>query len=72
VYALRELVELVLHLVGKQRLLVPVPFAVAEAQARLFEVLALNSPLTTGQIDLLNSDNVAGGTLPGLEDLNVT
>jgi uncharacterized protein YbjT (DUF2867 family) len=71
VYTLRELFEIVLHLVGKQRLLVPVPFAVAEAQARLFELLALNSPLTTGQVDLLKADNVAGGTLPGLQDLNI-
>jgi NADH dehydrogenase len=71
VFTLRELVEIVLHLIGKQRLLVSVPFAVAEAHARLFELLALNPPLTTGQVDLLKADNVAGGTLPGLQDLNI-
>jgi len=71
VYTLRELVEIVLRLVGKQRLLVPVPFALAEAQARLFELLALNPPLTTGQVDLLKADNVAGETLPGLQELNI-
>ena len=60
-----------LRLVGKQRLLVPVPFALAEAQARLFELLALNPPLTTGQVDLLKADNVAGETLPGLQELNI-
>ena len=70
VYTLRELVEIVLHLVGKQRLLVSVPFAVAEAQARLFELLP-NPPLTTGQVDLLKADNVASGTLPGLRELNI-
>ena len=48
----------------------PVPFAVAELQARLFEFLP-NPPLTTGQVDLLKADNVASGTLPGLRELNI-
>ena len=49
VYTLRELVCMTLRLLGKRRLLVPVPFAIAEIQARLFELLP-NPPLTTGQI----------------------
>jgi NADH dehydrogenase len=49
---------------------VPVPFAVAQVQARLFELLP-NPPLTTGQVDLLKADNVASGTLPGLRELNI-
>ena len=49
VYTLRELVSVTLHLMGKRRLLIPVPFAVAEIQARLFELLP-NPPLTTGQL----------------------
>jgi uncharacterized protein YbjT (DUF2867 family) len=48
----------------------PVPFAVAEIQARLFELLP-NPPLTTGQVDLLKADNVASGALPGLRELNI-
>ena len=47
-----------------------VPFAVAEIQARLFELLP-NPPLTTGQVDLLKTDNVASGALPGLRELNI-
>ena len=43
-----------LQLMGKRRLLVPIPFAVAEVQARLFELLP-NPPLTTGQVDLLKT-----------------
>jgi uncharacterized protein YbjT (DUF2867 family) len=70
VYTLRELVSMTLHLMGKRRLLIPVPFAVAEIQARLFELLP-NPPLTTGQIDLLKADNVASGTLPGLQELKI-
>ena len=70
VYTLRELVGITLRLVGRRRLLVPVPFAIAEVLARLFELLP-SPPLTTGQVDLLRMDNVASGTLPGLQDLNI-
>src|SRR5437899_9228582 len=57
VYTLREIFEIALRIMGHRRLLVPVPFAVAEVQARLFELLP-RPPLTTGQIDLLKVDNV--------------
>jgi uncharacterized protein YbjT (DUF2867 family) len=70
VYTLRELVEMTLRFTGKWRLIVPVPFAVAEIQARLLELLP-NPPLTTGQVDLLKADNVASGALPGLRALNI-
>ena len=70
VYTLHELVEFVLRLVGKRRLLVPVPFAVAEVQARLFELLP-SPPLTTSQVDLLRMDNLASGDLPGLRELGI-
>jgi len=69
VYTLRDLVRLTLRVIGKRRLLMPVPFAVAEIQARLFEFLP-SPPLTTGQVDLLKTDNVARGTLPGFPELN--
>ena len=69
-YTLRELVGIALRLIGRRRLLVPVPFAVAEVQARLFELLP-SPPLTTGQVDLLRTDNVASGTLPGFRDLDI-
>jgi uncharacterized protein YbjT (DUF2867 family) len=70
VYTMRELSEIVLRITGRRRLLVPVPFAVATVQARLFELLP-NPPLTTGQVDLLKADNVASGTLPGLRELSI-
>jgi uncharacterized protein YbjT (DUF2867 family) len=70
VYTLRELFEITLSLMGIRRLLVPVPFAVAEVQARLFEFLP-NPPLTSGQVDLLKADNVASRDLPGLRELNI-
>jgi uncharacterized protein YbjT (DUF2867 family) len=70
VYTMRELTEVVLRITGKRRLLAPVPFAVAEIQARLFELLP-NPPLTTGQVELLKADNVASVSLPGLRELNI-
>ena len=69
-YTLRELVTMTLHLMRKRRLLIPVPFAVTEIQARLFELLP-NPPFTTGQVDLLKADNVVSGKLPGFRELNI-
>ena len=70
VYTLRELISFALRLIDKRRLLVLMPFAVAEIQARLFEFLP-SPPLTTGQVDLLRTDNVASGDLPGFRDLDI-
>ena len=70
VYTLRELVRMTLRLMSRRRLLIPVPFAVAEIPALLFELLP-NQPLTTGQVDLLKADNVTSGALPGLRELNI-
>ena len=64
VHTMRELVEMTLRLIGRQRLLVPIPFAVAAIQARLLELLP-SPPLTTSQVDLLRTDNVLSGVLPG-------
>jgi uncharacterized protein YbjT (DUF2867 family) len=69
-YTVRELFRIALRIIGKRRLLVSVPFAVAKVQTRLFELLP-NPPLTGGQVDLLKADNVASGTLPGLRELNI-
>jgi NADH dehydrogenase len=70
VYTLRDLVRFTLRVIGKRRWLMPVPFAVAEIQARLFEFLP-SPPLTTGQVDLLKADSVASGALPGLRELDI-
>jgi uncharacterized protein YbjT (DUF2867 family) len=70
VYTMRELVKITLRLIGRRRLLVPVPFAVAAVQARLFELLP-SPPLTTSQVDLLRTDNVVSGLLPGFRELGI-
>ena len=70
-YTLRELIGLALRLMHKRRPLVPLPFALAELQARVFELLP-SPPLTTAQVDLLRHDNLASGALPGFRDLDIT
>jgi len=70
VYTLHELVTMTLRLIGRRRLLVPVPFVIAKVQAQLFELLP-SPPLTTSQVDLLKADNVASGALPGFRELNI-
>jgi len=70
VYTLHDLVRFTLRVVGKRRLLMPLPFTVAEIQARLFELLP-SPPLTTGQVDLLKTDNVASEAMPGFPELNI-
>ena len=70
VYTLRNLFTIALRILRQRRLLVSIPFAVAEAQARLIEHLS-NPPLTTGQVDLLRADNVTTGNAPGLRELGI-
>ena len=67
---MRELVQITLRLIGRRRLLLPGPFAIAELQARLFELLP-RPPLTTGQVDLLKIDSVASADLPGFRELDI-
>jgi uncharacterized protein YbjT (DUF2867 family) len=70
IYTLLELIRFALRLMGRRRPLLPIPFALAQIQARLFEFLP-SPPLTTSQVDLLKADNVASGTLPGFRELNI-
>lgn len=70
VYTWHELMTLALSFTGRRRLLVPVPFFAARNVARLFELLP-QPPITTGQVDLLEDDNVASGNLPGLQELSI-
>jgi NADH dehydrogenase len=53
----RELMILMLHVIGRTRMLVPLPFAIARIQAFFFEFLP-KPLLTRDQITLLERDNV--------------
>ncbi|MBO6519036.1 MAG: complex I NDUFA9 subunit family protein [Rhodospirillales bacterium] len=71
VYSFADLMRLVLKTTSRKRLLVPAPFWVLELKAFFLEKLP-KPLLTTDQVKLMQTDNVASGTLPGLADLGVT
>jgi NADH dehydrogenase len=60
-----RLVQMTLHLMSKGELYRPFAVGIKSAAG------ALHPPLTTGQVDLLRADNVASGTLPGLQELKI-
>jgi NADH dehydrogenase len=71
IYTFKELLEYVLRVTGRRRLLVPIPFALARLQARFLELLP-DPPLTRDQVALLERDNVASPGAPGLAELGIT
>jgi uncharacterized protein YbjT (DUF2867 family) len=70
VYTFKELMELLLAVIGRRRLLLPLPFPLAALQAAILGLLP-NPPLTLDQLRLLRRDNVLSGKLPGLAELGV-
>src|SRR5882672_9917518 len=70
VSSFKVLLELLLTALNRQRVLIPVPFALAEMQAGLLELLP-NPPLTRDQVRLLKTDKVVSGLEPTLRDLGV-
>jgi nucleoside-diphosphate-sugar epimerase len=70
VYSFKTLLELLLTALNRQRVLLPIPFALAEMQAGLLELLP-NPPLTRDQVRLLKTDKVVSGMEPTLGDLGV-
>lgn len=57
VYTFRELMELLLKVLGRHRGLVPVPFVLAELQGLVLQLLP-NPPLTRDQVKMLRHDSV--------------
>src|SRR5215470_14356575 len=70
VYSFKELLELLLAVLNRQRVPLPIPFALAEMQAGLLELLP-NTPLTRDQVRLLKTDKVVSGMQPTLADLDI-
>jgi NADH dehydrogenase len=75
VMSFRDLIEFTLHTVGRKRLLLPMPWAVARIQAMILELLP-KPMLTTDQLELLKSDNVVSAEAAAerrtLEGLGIT
>ena len=70
VYSFKVLLELLMTALNRGRLLIPIPFALAELQAGLLEALP-KPPLTRDQVRLLKTDKVVSGMEPTLGDLGV-
>ncbi|SDG32983.1 NADH dehydrogenase [Limimonas halophila] len=70
-YTFKQLMALMLEQIRRKRLLLPIPFALAEIQAAILEHLP-SPPLTRDQLKLLKVDNVVGGEQPTFADLEIS
>jgi NADH dehydrogenase len=76
VYSFKALLELLCRETMHRRLLLPIPFPLASLLGKIGDIQAKILPIapqvTSDQVELLKSDNVANPALPGLADLGVT
>ena len=70
VYSFKVLLELLMTALNRRRVFISIPFALAEMQAGLVELLP-NPPLTRDQVRLLKTDKVVSGVEATLGDLGV-
>ncbi len=70
VVTFRELMQLILHETARRCLLLPIPMALAEAEAFFLEKLPV-PPLTRDQVKLLGSDSVVAPGALTLHDLGI-
>jgi len=66
----KELLEKLLVLIGKKRILIPFPISIADFSARIFEALP-NPLITRDQLRLLKYDNVSSGKYKTNFDIGV-
>lgn len=76
VLTFKELMEMVLAATGRRRLLVPIPYPVANVQGAAFEAIHQLAPsippmLTRDQVELLKSDNVVSPGAKTFFDLGI-
>ncbi|MEM9043339.1 MAG: complex I NDUFA9 subunit family protein [Pseudomonadota bacterium] len=69
-YSFRELMELMLTVVRRKRLIVNIPFFAAKLQASFLQLLP-NPPLTVDQVKLLGRDNVVEEGSKGFAELGL-
>ena len=70
-FDLKQLFTLMLHVIGRKRLLISVPFGLASFEAFFLEWLP-NPLLTRDQVRMLKRDAVAHPGAPGLAELGIT
>ena len=71
IYTFKELLEYLLEQIGRKRLLMPVPWAMAKLQGAFFEMLP-RPLLTRDQVKLLETDNVVSEDALTLADLGIS
>lgn len=75
VFTFKEVLELINAQTERDRILVPLPFPIAKligSVGQLASLVAITPPLTSDQVELLKTDNIASGAYPGLADLGLT
>ena len=70
VLTLKEIIKKLLNLIGKKRLLLPLPLPIAEASARFFEIMP-KPLLTRDQLRLLKYDNIASNKYKTNSDIGL-
>ncbi len=70
IISFKEILEKLLNLIGKKRLLIPMPLPVAKLSARFFEIMP-KPILTRDQLKLLKYDNVLSGKYKSNSDIGV-
>ena len=66
----KEIIEKLLNLIGKKRILLPFPLPIAEFSARFFEIMP-KPLLTRDQLKLLKYDNIASGRYKTNSDIGI-
>ena len=70
IISFKEILEKLLNLIGKKRLLIPMPLPIAQMSARFFEIMP-KPILTSDQLKLLRYDNVLSGKYKSNSDIGV-
>jgi NADH dehydrogenase len=70
IMTLKEIIQKLLGLIGKKRILIPLPLPLARASARFFEVMP-KPLLTRDQLKLLKYDNIASGKYKTNSDIGL-
>ena len=70
IISFKEIIEKLLNLIGKKRLLIPMPLPIAQMSAKFFEMMP-NPILTRDQLKLLKYDNVLSGKYKSNSDIGV-
>ncbi|MCG8548751.1 MAG: complex I NDUFA9 subunit family protein [Alphaproteobacteria bacterium] len=70
VYSFVEIMNLMLHEIGRTRMLLPIPFWLGSLIGTFAGLLPV-PPITRDQVAMLRADNVVSGDLPTLKDLGI-